>query len=386
MTLNVPIRGFVVSVCLLACAVVMPVAAQAAGVTLTHGSVTGKITYIGGSTVTIQTAGKPRGVISALATAADRLSAKDFPYVYGGGHAEAGVASIGIKGRGYNGRRIGFDCSGSAAAVLAAAGLWQAGSGVPNEAGMIQQLLQEKLIARGPGRAPDEVTLYDDPGVHIFMNIDGRFFGTSDGGGGDPTGGPTWIDDGAPDSWNPAFKRYHVLASVLRSTTTAGNSFTFQTSASPAVTAGAETGDKVTISYTETRSGSMTAGAIRYAGARTVSGTVSTIAANGSAVTIQTAGGTTLTFATAAVTDLIGGLQIGDGVQVTYSTDISGLLVPHAVVIVSRPSLPPPTAPAPTAPAPTAPTPTGTTPPVTAPPAAAAGGSGPLGLGSSSGR
>jgi len=345
MTLTVPIKGFVLSICLLAAAAVMPVAAQAAGATLTHGSVTGKITYVGGSTVTIRTAGRPRGVINVLTTAADRLSAKDLPYVYGGGHAEAGIASIGIKGPGHNGRRIGFDCSGSVAAVLAAAGLWPAGSGVPNDAGVIQQLLQEKLIARGPGRAPDEVTLYDDPGVHIFMNIDGRFFGTSDGGGGDPSGGPTWIDDGAPDSWDHVYKRYHVLASVLRSTTTSGNSFTFQTGASPVIAAGAETGDTVTISYGETRSGSMTATAIQYAGARTVTGTVSSIAPAGSAVTIQTAGGTVVTFATAAVTDLIGGLQIGDGVQVTYSTDISGLLVPHVVVIVSTPS--PPTAPTP---------------------------------------
>ena len=347
MTLNVPIKGFVVCICLLAGAVAMPVATRAAGTPLTHGSVTGKITYIDASTVTIQTAGKPRGVINALTTAADRLSANDFPYVYGGGHAEAGVASIGIKGPGYNGRRIGFDCSGSVAAVLAAAGLWPAGSGVPNEAGMIQQLLQEKLIARGPGRAPDEVTLYDDPGVHIFMNIDGRFFGTSDGGGGDPKGGPAWLDDGAPDSWNPVFKRYHVLPSVLKSTTTAGNSFTFQTSASPTITAGAEAGDSVTISYGETGSGSMTATAIQYAGARTVTATVSSVAANGYEVAVQTAGGATLTFMTAAVTDLIEGLQIGDGVQVTYSMDSSGLLIPHAVVIVSTPAPAPPAGPTP---------------------------------------
>ena len=54
----------------------------------------------------------------ALTAAANSVTAGDFPYVYGGGHAEAGIASIGIKGPGYNGRRIGLDCSGSVAAVL----------------------------------------------------------------------------------------------------------------------------------------------------------------------------------------------------------------------------------------------------------------------------
>jgi hypothetical protein len=58
----------------------------------------------------------------ALIAAADAVARGDYPYVYGGGHAEAGTASIGIKGPGYNGRRVGFDCSGSVAAVLAGAG------------------------------------------------------------------------------------------------------------------------------------------------------------------------------------------------------------------------------------------------------------------------
>ena len=122
---------------------------------------------------------------------------------------QAGIASIGIKGPGYNGRRIGFDCSGSVAAVLAGAGVWQPTSGVPNDAGIIAELTSEHLIARGAGRGASEVTLYDDPGVHIFMNIDGHFFGTSDGGGGgNPAGGAGWLDDGAPDATS------HVLQAV----------------------------------------------------------------------------------------------------------------------------------------------------------------------------
>jgi hypothetical protein len=328
-------KRIAVSICMLICAAVLPCGALAAPTQAVVGAVSGKITYIGQSTLTIQTGGKPLGVVNALSAAANAISARDYPYVYGGGHGEAGVASVGIKGPGYNGRRIGFDCSGSVAAVLAGAGLWPPGSGVPGDAGLIKQLVQAKLIDRGPGAAPDEVTLYDDPGVHIFMNIDGRFFGTSDGGGGDPKGGPTWLDDSASDSWNPAFKRYHVVASVLSNRTTYGHSFTFQTGANPSIISSAEPGDKVKISYAEAKSGSMTASAIQYVGAITTSGTVSSIATNGSSVTIQTTGGLTLTLSTSTVTNLIDGLQVGDGVQVTYSKDSSGLLIPHTVQTLS---------------------------------------------------
>jgi len=95
----------------------------------------------------------------------------------------------------------------------------------------------------------------------------------------------------------------------------------------------------------------MTATAVQYAGAITTSGTVESIAPNGSSVTIETTGNQTLTFTTSAVTSLIEGLQVGDGVQVTYSADAAGLLIPHAVAIVSAPSTEPPPAGPPSPPA-----------------------------------
>ena len=59
------------------------------------------------------------------------------------------------------------------------------------------------------------------PAGHIFMNIDGRFFGTSDGaGGGSAKGGAGWLDDGAPDSLRPAFRQYHFRPWVLHDSTT----------------------------------------------------------------------------------------------------------------------------------------------------------------------
>jgi hypothetical protein len=76
-----------------------------------------------------------------------------------------------------------------------------AGMPVPNDAGIIAVLRRQKLIARGVGHGPNAVTFWDKPGVHIFVSIDGRAFGTSDGGAGSPSrrhGGAGWLDDGTP--------------------------------------------------------------------------------------------------------------------------------------------------------------------------------------------
>ena len=228
-------------------------------------------------------------MIDALTRSADAVAAGNWPYVWGGGHAQAGIAGVGGRGPGYNGKRRGFDCSGSVAAVLAGAGLWPAGASVPGDLGVVQQLLAERVIARGPGRAPNAVDLYDDPGVHIFMSIDGRFFGTSDGGGGNRKGGPDWLDDGAWDSYSRIYRRYHVISSVLRSTTTYGHSYTFQTFSDPALVYGAELGDRVTVGYAQTGAGSMRATTLAFPGLRTVSGTVTAL--SGTSMTVQRTSG-----------------------------------------------------------------------------------------------
>jgi hypothetical protein len=59
--------------------------------------------------------------------AATAISAKQYPYVWGGGHAHAGTPDTGAGGS-----AIGYDCSGSTGAVLAAAGMgFKLGDGVP---------------------------------------------------------------------------------------------------------------------------------------------------------------------------------------------------------------------------------------------------------------
>jgi hypothetical protein len=166
-----------------------------------------------------------------------------------------------------------------------------------------------------------QVTLYDRPGVHIFMNIDGRFFGTSDGaGGGDPRGGAGWLDDGAPDAFSTSFKPYHVVASALRGSANTGHIVSFQRGTLQNLTVGLEVGETVQVDYRELASGSLGATSVAFPGAATVNGTVQTIATDGSSFTIQTADGLDLTFATADDPGLLQAVAVGDTVEVTYTT------------------------------------------------------------------
>jgi hypothetical protein len=238
---------------------------------------------------------------------------------------------------GYNGKRTGYDCSGSVAAVLADAGLWPAGGGVPNDAGIIAQLLTEHLITRGAGTGPVEVTLYDHPGVHLFMNVDGRFFGTSDGGGGgNPRGGAGWLDDGAPDASSRSYKPYHFFPWVLKGSTSAGHIDSFQLRALPSGAAGLQLGVNVRVTYEQTRAGSIFATALDYPGAITATGTVQSVAADGSSLTLQMADGSSLMLVTDGAAQLVEGVAAGDTVEVTY-TDSGSTAIALAVTVTATP-------------------------------------------------
>jgi hypothetical protein len=298
----------------------------------------GTLVGLGWSSFTIRAGGRRMSVVRALTAAADAVTHGDYPYVYGGGHAEAGTASIGIKGPGYNGRRIGFDCSGAVGAVLAGADLLPPGMPVPNDAGVIVALRQQKLIARGVGRGPNAVTFWDKPGVHIFMSINGRDFGTSDGGAGNftqPHGGAGWLNDGAPDASSPAFKPYHLVASALSATAIYGPTLTFQTGGAYNLLEGVALGDDLRVSYRRDRKGGLTAREVAFADAQTVTATITAVAGDHSSVTLQTDGGHTLTLATGAP-HLLDWVGVGDDVSVTYTPGADGGL-PVARVIQSVP-------------------------------------------------
>jgi hypothetical protein len=250
-------KRFAAIFCVLLGGLLLPSAALATG---SSGQASGTVIGVSGHTFALEASGGRMSVVAALAAAADGVTAGDFPYVYAGGHAQAGVASIGAKGPGFNGRRIGFDCSGSVAAVLAEAGLWPVAGGVPSDAGVISELLHAHLIARGRGHGSTEVTLYDDYGVHIFVDINGRFFGTSDGaGGGNPNGGAGWLDDGAPDASSHRYKPYHLLPRVLREQTSLERILTFQTRGHAVVTHGLMLGSVVHVGYTVAPNGGLVA-------------------------------------------------------------------------------------------------------------------------------
>jgi hypothetical protein len=356
------------SLSLVAVALAVPTAALATLLPPQTRQVTGTITSTGSYSFTVATPGKATGVLAALTTAANKITAEDYPYVWGGGHGEAGIASVGEKGPGFNGKRRGYDCSGSVAAVLSGAGLWPAGAGVPNDAGVIQYLRQHDEIAAGAGDGPGEVTLYDDPGVHIFMNVNGRFFGTSDGGGGgDRKGGPGWLDDGAWDAHSVRFHRYHFVPSVLKATTDAGYTLAFQFGAGLSMPA-LPTGASVRVAYRTTNQGTMVATAVTPVGELTAAGTVTHFNKLGTGFTIKRNSGPTLALpASGQLTQalLSGQLAVGDSVLVTYITKPQPTVVALKVTAVPTPTTTTPTTTTPTTTTPTTTTPTTTTPTTT---------------------
>ena len=296
----------------------LPPSASASSSTAT---LAGKLRLIGPSDFVVQSPGRPRGVVRALVSTANHVAAGDYPYVWGGGHAQAGVPSVGSSGPGHNGRRRGFDCSGSVAAVLAGANLWPAGAGVPSDAGVIAELRSSRMIARGAGSGPLQVTLYDDPGVHIFMSIDGRFFGTSAGGsGGDAKGGPGWLDGQTPDAFSRTYRRYHFLPSALRARV-AGQSFAFRPGALQPLVSEFQVGEPMSVTYRATQYGTLVASAVAYPGATTLTGTVTTIAPDASSLTVQPASGAPVTITTGSLSTLMfSSVGTGASVSVTYTT------------------------------------------------------------------
>ena len=352
-------------------ALAVPTAALATLLPPRSEQVTGTLTSASSYSLLIQTPGRASGVLNALATAATKITAEDYPYVWGGGHGQAGIASVGERGPGFNGRRRGYDCSGSVAAVLAGAGLWPAGYGVPNDAGVISYLRQHGEIVPGAGQGVGSVTLYDEPGVHIFMNINGRFFGTSDGGGGgDRKGGPGWLDDGAWDAHNARFHRYHFVPSVLKATTDAGFTLAFQFGPGASLPAELPAGTRVRVAYRTTNQGTMVAESVTPVGELTATGTVTTIAPDGTSFTIHRNSGPMLTLpATGQLTHalLSGQVALGDSVSVTYITTPQPTVLALTVTAVPTTTTTTPTTTTPTTTTPTTTTPTTTTPTTTTP-------------------
>ena len=126
------------------------------------------------------------GVLShddRLISAANMVSAAEFPYRWGGGHEQPSQWGP-------------FDCSGSVSFVMQ-----QAGYRVPTT---VSGDISSWGFPAGPGR----VTIFYNP-THTFMRIGDRFFGTS--GFARPGGGAGWFDvNRLPASYLAQFREVHV--------------------------------------------------------------------------------------------------------------------------------------------------------------------------------
>jgi hypothetical protein len=220
-------------------------------------TVTGTIVAVHPADFIIRTPGSTGGKLNEMVSYADKLEAKNYPYVYGGGHAIVGVAS--------GAHAKGFDCSGVVAAVLEAGGLWPKGASVPGDAGVVQQLLSRKMIAHGAASGPYQVALFDKPGKDIQMKIEGRFYGTGVGS----RGGAGWFDEGVFTF--RGYTEYHVLPSALRERSSDGNymTFSFGPGASQRTIAAEVTvGAKVQVSYAEAKSSTILAESVKNIGGK----------------------------------------------------------------------------------------------------------------------
>jgi len=113
--------------------------------------------------------------------AALQITAKRYPYVWGGGHAHAGVPD-----HGQGSPAIGYDCSGSVSAVLAMAGMGLEMLG--------PAMASDALMSWGAAGEGDHITVYARPGTrtgHAFMVFGpgvgkptSQHFGTGDWGKG----------------------------------------------------------------------------------------------------------------------------------------------------------------------------------------------------------
>ncbi len=84
---------------LLAGAAIAALALPATAVAAQH-QASGTVVSVESPSFTIQTSSRGMGVLNAMVATANRITTADYSYVYGGGHARAGTASIGIPGPG----------------------------------------------------------------------------------------------------------------------------------------------------------------------------------------------------------------------------------------------------------------------------------------------
>jgi hypothetical protein len=154
-------------------------------------------------------------VINAILNAANAIDSKHYPYAWGGGHRQIGVASSGGNDDGGSGPvDIGFDCSGSVSAVMGAAQLMT----TPSAAIGFPSCLGSAATTGKDTSNSNSVNIYYCS-THVFMEINGRYWGTTAGGAqADAKGGPGWLSGPAPYATDPTYSVVHIKSATLSST------------------------------------------------------------------------------------------------------------------------------------------------------------------------
>ena len=123
---------------------------------------------------------------------------------------------------------------------------------------------------------------------------------------------------------------------MLKGSTSSGQSFGFQLSAAQSHVAGLVADERVRVHYKQLVSGTLITTAITYPGSISATGTVVAIASDGSAFTVHTPNGATVTVVTAGAPQLLDGVQPGDTVRVGYSK-VGSELIGHTIVVRPTP-------------------------------------------------
>lgn len=121
-----------------------------------------------------------------LVAAANQVSARNFPYVLGGGHEQPA-------------RLEPMDCSGAVSYAVQHAGYKVPTAATPG------------IPAWGFPRGPGRVTIFDKrfgPEAHTFMRIGNRFWGTS--GFARPGGGAGWFNQSPGGGYLAGFEQFHL--------------------------------------------------------------------------------------------------------------------------------------------------------------------------------
>jgi hypothetical protein len=165
------------------------------------------------------------GSAGKMVSQAQALNSKRYNYEWGGGH-NAGFLPTHGTGHG-SGPGIGYDCSGAVSSVLHAGGALKA------------PLVASQFMNWGAAGKGKNVSIFASP-VHTFMELAGRYFGTSTK---NPGGGAGWLP-GFPESM-PATRhppglrrggripRFSIGGAVSRAASTIGRSVSATAKASP---------------------------------------------------------------------------------------------------------------------------------------------------------